>query len=151
MAELDKVIKGLERCKLYNKLNCEKCPYDYNGRGNGKSECTAELASDVLELLKEQDDMGKELCDAVELIHKKNERIEKLLKEQETQKFFVDESGKITPLPVVVRCKDCANGEVRTQSWDGVQYVECHAHEEEGYDHEDGHPLDWFCADGVVK
>jgi len=30
-----------------------------------------------------------------------------LLKEQETQKFFVDESGKITPLPVVVRCKDC--------------------------------------------
>ena len=31
----------------------------------------------------------------------------KLLKEQEAQKFFVDESGKLTPLPVVVRCKDC--------------------------------------------
>ena len=30
-----------------------------------------------------------------------------LLKKQETQKFFVDESGKVTPLPVVVRCKDC--------------------------------------------
>ena len=30
-----------------------------------------------------------------------------LLKKQEAQKFFVDESGKITPLPVVVRCKDC--------------------------------------------
>ena len=30
-----------------------------------------------------------------------------LLKKQEEQKFFVDESGKITPLPVVVRCKDC--------------------------------------------
>ena len=30
-----------------------------------------------------------------------------MLKEQETQKFLVDESGKITPLPVVVRCKDC--------------------------------------------
>jgi hypothetical protein len=30
-----------------------------------------------------------------------------LLKEQETQKFLVDETGKITPLPVVVRCKDC--------------------------------------------
>ena len=30
-----------------------------------------------------------------------------LLKEQEKQKFFVDESGKITPLPVVVLCNDC--------------------------------------------
>ena len=51
----EKVIKGLERCKLYNKVNCDKCPYDYNGRGNGKSECTAELAYDALALLKEQD------------------------------------------------------------------------------------------------
>ena len=33
--------------------------------------------------------------------------LDELLKEQETHKFFVDESGKITPLPVVVRCKDC--------------------------------------------
>ena len=53
MIDLDKVIKGLERCKLYNKVNCDKCPYDYNGRGNGKSECTAELASDSLAMLKE--------------------------------------------------------------------------------------------------
>ena len=53
MAELDKVIKGLERCKLYNKLNCDKCPYDYNGRGNGKSECTAELASDALDVIRD--------------------------------------------------------------------------------------------------
>ena len=30
-----------------------------------------------------------------------------LLKEQDKQKFFVDENGKITPLPVVVRCTDC--------------------------------------------
>ena len=50
----EKVIKGLERCKLFNKVNCDKCPYDYNGRGNGKSECTAELAEDALALLKEQ-------------------------------------------------------------------------------------------------
>ena len=35
------------------------------------------------------------------------EMLIELLKEQKTQKFFVDESGKITPLPVVVRCKDC--------------------------------------------
>lgn len=32
-----------------------------------------------------------------------------LLKAQEKQKFFVDESGKITPLPEIVRCKDCKN------------------------------------------
>ena len=55
MTDREKVIKGLERCKLYNKVNCDKCPYDYNGRGNGKSECTAELASDALDLLKEQE------------------------------------------------------------------------------------------------
>ena len=55
MIDREKVIKGLERCKLYNKVNCDKCPYDYNGRGDGKSECTAELASDVLALLKEQE------------------------------------------------------------------------------------------------
>jgi hypothetical protein len=55
MVDREKVIKGLERCKLYNKVNCDKCPYDYNGRGNGKSECTAELASDALALLKEQE------------------------------------------------------------------------------------------------
>ena len=35
------------------------------------------------------------------------EDILELLKEQEKQKFFVDENRKITPLPVVVRCKDC--------------------------------------------
>lgn len=55
MVDREKVIKGLERCKLYNKVNCDKCPYDYNGRGNGKSECTAELASDALALLKGQE------------------------------------------------------------------------------------------------
>lgn len=57
----EKVLKGLERCKLYNKVNCDKCPYDYNGRGDGKSECTAELASDALALLKEQNDQIEQL------------------------------------------------------------------------------------------
>ena len=65
--------------------------------------------------------------------------------------IMIGSKGRTYEVAVIVRCKDCANGEVRTQSWDGVQYVECHAHEEEGYDHEDGHPLDWFCADGERK
>ena len=67
----------------------------------------ASLVRDAIALLKEQEDLGTELTNAVELIQKKNELIEKLLKQQEAQKFLVDESGKITPLPVVVRCKDC--------------------------------------------
>ena len=61
----EKVIKGLERCKLYNKVNCDKCPYDYNGRGNGKSECTAELATDALALLKEQEDEKKRIMKVI--------------------------------------------------------------------------------------
>lgn len=53
--------------------------------------------------------------------------------------------------PDIVRCKDCISGEIKTLSWNGQQCVECHAHEEIGYDHEPDHPLDWFCADGKRK
>ena len=93
--------------------------------------------------MKEQDDLGTELTNAVELIHKKNERIEKLLKEQEKQKFFVDENGKITQLPVVVRCKDCVH------SGNDEKCVLAAISKEKDF------PLfildnrgDWFCADG---
>lgn len=57
---------------------------------NHYASVSIEVLSDVYELLEEQEDLGTDLMNAVELIHKKNERIEKLLKEQE-----------------VVRCKDC--------------------------------------------
>lgn len=85
MIDRTKVIKGLERCKLYNKVNCDKCPYDYNGRGNGRSECTAELATDALELLmKDQevvvpltiDDAVSELMDKHYKWLKKQEAVE---------------------------------------------------------------------------
>jgi hypothetical protein len=46
---------------------------------------------DLLALLKEQDELGTELTNAVELIRKKNERIEKLLKEQEPKVLTVDQ------------------------------------------------------------
>ena len=82
-----------------------------------------------------------------------------LLKKQEAQKFFVDEKGKITPLPVVfpncplkeheavVHCGDCKyyeemghfckyDGRYKKNSWH--QY---------GYSCND----DWFCADGVKR
>lgn len=66
--------------------------------------------------------------------------IDELLTEHEAQKFFVDESGKITPLPVVVRCKDCGNKEC----WGRAGDVVC------GIDGTPHRP-DWFCADGERK
>ena len=125
--DMEKVIKGLDEVWEYMSKNVK----DIASR---KARMMDKVA-DACNLLKEQDDLGTELTNAVELIHKKNERIEKLLKEQEAQKFFVDESGKITPLPVVVRCKDCTH-------WDTYN-VECMKR------HHPVPPYDcWFCAEG---
>jgi len=137
----EKVVKGLECCKTY--ATCNECPY------NGEEQNCNSLRREALALIKEQqelidtdkeelqkrcDELGKELNDAVELIRKKNERIEKLLKQKETQKFFVDESGKITPLPVVVRCKDCHYRGLEERP------ILCQVMAD-----------DWFCADGRRK
>ena len=62
--------------------------------------------------------------------------LDELLKEQEAQKFFVDESGKITPLPVVVRCKDCKHGRQYEPNAIDCEYRELATEP------------DWFCADG---
>ena len=43
-------------------------------------------AQDASTMLEEQEDLGEELTNAVELIHKKNEWIEKLMEEQEAEK-----------------------------------------------------------------
>lgn len=43
----EKVIKGLERCSKHDGSECPHCPY-FNG------ECTDDLISDALSLLKEQ-------------------------------------------------------------------------------------------------
>ena len=68
-----------------------------------------------------------------------------LLQKKETQKFFVDESGKITPLPVVVRCKDCKWGDW-SRNGKGEEMILCYNGNtgiEDGYLHEP----DWFCAE----
>lgn len=44
----------------------------------------ANLVRDALDLLKEQEDLGTELTNAMELIHNKNERIKKLEEQLET-------------------------------------------------------------------
>ena len=127
---MEKVIKGLETCipmkyETSEEKECrhEQCPY---GRENYKpmNGCFWDLMSDALALLKKQ----------------------------ETQKFFVDESGKITPLPVVVRCKDCKHRPVKPNDYEnGFDLAfpdnKCPCQCEDGwYSWYPGD--DWFCADG---
>lgn len=77
MPDREKVMDALERCSDRTRKRCNPtCPY------HNRNFCETELASDALVLMKEQEDLGTELTNAMELIHKKNERIEKLLKEQ---------------------------------------------------------------------
>ena len=52
-SEIEKILKGLECCQ---KLYCHECPYVYVGVC-GTKDCTADLASDVLDLLKENPDI----------------------------------------------------------------------------------------------
>ena len=49
MTDKESVIEGLEHCK---KSHCYRCPYVCDGLCGAN--CTADLASDVLDLLKEQ-------------------------------------------------------------------------------------------------
>jgi len=80
MADRETVIYDIERCICHVPDACRDCSrYGHND----DLRCMEALMSDAMELLKEQEDLGKELENAIELIHKKNERIEKLLKEQE--------------------------------------------------------------------
>lgn len=50
--EREKVLEGLECCQ--SKSHCEECPYIYEGLCSIGT-CTADLASDALALLKEQE------------------------------------------------------------------------------------------------
>ncbi len=70
MNDKENVIKGLEQFKADFKPFC----------GNGSD---WERVDDAIALLKEQEDLGAELTNAVELIHKKNKRINELLKDYE--------------------------------------------------------------------
>ena len=54
MIDREKVLKGLECCQYSSKSHCDECPYCYEGLCE-TNDCTADLASDVLALLKEQE------------------------------------------------------------------------------------------------
>ena len=82
----------------------------------------------------------------------------RLLMKQVKQRFFVDENGKWTPLPIVTkwtpppkvtRCKDCKWGDP-TRNEANENMIFCYNGEtgiEDGYLHEP----DWFCAEGEPK
>ena len=48
------------------------------------ADITVDFGDEILSLLKEHEDLGTELTNAMELIHKKNERIKNLEKQIET-------------------------------------------------------------------
>lgn len=78
MPDREKVMKGLEAC---GKTDCINCPYSTLE----PEVCLVKyLLIDALELLKEQEDLGTELTNAMELVRKKNERIKKLEEQIET-------------------------------------------------------------------
>jgi len=129
MADIEKVIKGLESC-LNNYCHMDKCPY-CEFVGNEYVCLENFLMRDSLDLLKEQQQQIWELQDQVEY-----------LTDKQKKKFLVDSDGKITPLPVVVRCKDCVFGKHEKNESTGKEWIYCGHHRE-------NRPEDWFCASGL--
>ena len=115
MIDREKVIKGLKLCATGSECTGRDCPYWHNVLDDAIKgcDCTTELVRDALAMLKEQ----------------------------EAKKFLVDETGKITPLPVVVRCKDCVFGKREKNDSTGMTWIYCGHHRE-------NRPEDWFCASG---
>ena len=127
MTELEKVIKEWEAVLSRDPLDA---PWD--------------LIDETLALLKEQEDLGTELGNAVELIHKKNERIEKLLKEQETSNLYkCPNCGTWVSAENVVRCKDC--------KYHAMDMCCNHPIEWNNGESRNHCNPNWFCSDGVAK
>ena len=118
MTDMEKVVRDLRYLKSF-------------GRVSNNPQIT-EIAEYAIAMLKEQQQQIWELQDQVEFI-----------KDKQKKKFLVDSEGKITPLPDVVRCKDCIH---RGKS---EKCVLAAISEEKNF------PLfmldnrgEWFCADG---
>lgn len=97
MTDREKVIKGFECCQYSSKSHCDGCQYNYEGLCD-TNDCTADLASDALALLKEQ----KELTDHYQsLLIAYND----MRKEQEPKPIAYTDNP-YTGLPVA-RCPKC--------------------------------------------
>ena len=82
MPDRDKVIHDIEQCICHESEACIDCSRHHYGEF--ELECMEELLADALALLKEQEDLGTELTNAMELMHKKNKRIRKLEEQIDT-------------------------------------------------------------------
>lgn len=130
MIEREKIIKELESlrdiCNAKSNMAIGKGKIAWAGYAN--------TADDAIVLLKEQQQQIWELQDQVEY-----------LTDKQKKKFFVYSDGKITPLPDIVRCKDCKFRQSRVSRI--IDGKECNLCEMvKGYK-----PADWFCADGEHK
>lgn len=125
MADRETVIYDIERCICHVPDACRDCSrYGHDD----DLRCMEALMSDAMELLKEQEDLGKELENAIELIHKKNARILKLLKEQEAVKPRVSS--------VEQRCGNC-NKVIEMDGWKACPWC--------------GKPIRWEAVGRKVK
>lgn len=124
MADIEKVIKGLETCipmkyETNEEKECrhEQCPY---GRENYKpmNGCFWDLMSDALELLKVQ-----------------KEELYKL--DRENQLML----ERMAEQPQIVRCKDCKHWYPLTKTCNNVDGACCQSYVAD----------DWFCADGELS
>ena len=138
----EKVVKGLEFTKAMITFNPSTGEDIEPGNLNEENKTTYDACVGAIAMLKDDETRIQYLKDHIAMC---KEEVERLYKKQETQKFFVDESGEITPLPVVVRCKDCKHGKINICD----EFATCY---------NDGSCLygntrksNWFCADGVKK
>lgn len=131
MADIDKVIKGLEIIIWEVDHNSMWLPGDNDIR-------------DAIELLREQqkqiDSLGTDLTDSCDRVR----RLRKELKEKQNQIYEMQDrteylEDKVKAQPQIVRCKDCRYWDYRTNGCRHLTgaispIVKTHA--------------DWFCADG---
>ena len=130
----ENVIKGLEAC---SQGECTTvCPYHNTPR------CSVVILEDALALLNDQEDMTEAFNETVERCRKYMEKCGAIPMPKEKRLFFADGKGNITPLPEIVRCKDCKHGQY--EEWDNGECVDKTVYCD-GYGI---HKPDWFCADG---
>lgn len=129
MAELEKVIKGLEHCAFGVSDTCYEndCPYYQS------NDCTVELKDDILALLKEYEERIKVLQRTIERMPKPVKLLDVLGNNYEK----------------IVRCKYCEHA---TMTADGKLCKYCELDKDDfGYPREVYHDADWFCPEGKRK
>lgn len=132
MADIEKVIKGLECCiREFDDIDdnpCFKCPYSCQCQEGYISA----IKEDALELLKEQDTLLKEYRNTIKDGYEALTNATKIIKSE----------------PQIVRCKDCRYATRHCcDSVFGNPLYDCKHVSQIGREVK-AQPGDWFCADG---